>query len=313
MSHREVCTHFVFSSWEDVLASLDKAGPRWIFRGQRDYSWPILTKLGRTLRMIDSEHKKDWIEAENSAIGYFMDRASALLRSTPDEHDLLAWLALMQHYGAPTRLLDWSFSPYVALYFAYEQPNDSDSALFALDSVNTRHANTGRIMSHPWDHLGIEKLDSKDNQEMPVYPHRNTYQNDFENEVLRTAIEKKSKCPIPTIPFQQDDRMSAQQTVFTLMGDIDVELDIWFTKEKWELPENWFREMFDRTLGAPAGPYLIKMRLRPEWRDRALKALEAMGISTGTLFPGLDGIGRATTGHLLSGRLSPRDILMGMN
>ena len=48
----------------------------------------------------------------------------------------LSWLSLMQHYGVPTRLLDFSTSPYVALYFAIENlapQKDGDLAIYAID------------------------------------------------------------------------------------------------------------------------------------------------------------------------------------
>lgn len=50
-----------------------------------------------------------------------------------DDDDRLGWLALMQHHGTPTRLLDWTISPYVALYFAVEPPFGQAACVWAID------------------------------------------------------------------------------------------------------------------------------------------------------------------------------------
>ncbi|GAA5035726.1 FRG domain-containing protein [Streptomyces siamensis] len=318
MNDQPASPYVEFGSWEVLLAALQRFSSAWVFRGQREYSWNLLTKLGRDLRVVDEDRTKDWLQLENSAIGYFMDRAGSLLVKTPDEHDLLGWLAFMQHYGAPTRLLDWSLSPYVALYFAYEQPSESDAALYALNSYLARRTNAGALLPAAWDHLGIMKASRTDAEGNAVetYLAREKYRRNHENEILRWAIESKSKCPLPTIPFDQDDRMGAQQTIFTLMGDVDTEVDVWFEKEKWEFPTPKPGGLIAGSdsmvwpLNDPSD-LVAKIRLPGSWRGQVLTALSRMGISASSLFPGLDGIGRATSGHLLGGNLSNRDILTG--
>jgi hypothetical protein len=55
----------------------------------------------------------------------------------------LDYLAYMQHYGVPTRLLDFSYSPYIAAYFAFEDPKNENVAIFSMNykDVNSSFAN----------------------------------------------------------------------------------------------------------------------------------------------------------------------------
>jgi len=64
----------------------------------------------------------------------FYCRAATRHASCPQEDDLAGWLSLMQHYRLPTRLLDWSFSPLVAAYFAVAGSADAseDACVWAL-------------------------------------------------------------------------------------------------------------------------------------------------------------------------------------
>ena len=69
----------------------------------------------------------------------FKQRAHHYLQYLPDERDELEWMALMRHYGAPTRLLDWTRSPYVAAFFALADAKEQQtSAIWAIDAKALR-------------------------------------------------------------------------------------------------------------------------------------------------------------------------------
>lgn len=83
----------------------------------------------------------------------------------------------MQHYRLPTRLLDWSQSPLVALYFALEKPDDNDAAVWALfpPKLNLIEADTAGICipgSRTLGRLGIQAFvhdtDSKDQRVLAI-------------------------------------------------------------------------------------------------------------------------------------------------
>ena len=83
---------------------------------------------GRRLRtFIERKIKPElWEEQEERTLRIFKRKAHHFLDRTPAEEEEFEWLALMQHHGAPTRLLDFTWSPYVAAFFALEYTWDMD-------------------------------------------------------------------------------------------------------------------------------------------------------------------------------------------
>ena len=92
----------------------------WVFRGQRAANWELSSSYERARDRLGLSTLNERLSriSEYTALEEFKRNASHLLTREPSCQ--LEWLALMQHYGAPTRLLDFTESPFVALYFALD-------------------------------------------------------------------------------------------------------------------------------------------------------------------------------------------------
>lgn len=72
---------------------------------------------------MSGHHHLDRKMVGEELLSGFRKLALLHLQDLPSNDDLTGWLALMQHYGGPTRLLDWTECPFVGMYFAlWEEP-----------------------------------------------------------------------------------------------------------------------------------------------------------------------------------------------
>jgi hypothetical protein len=133
---RKVAEHIVVKdvgSWQEFLQIVSE-GPyvQWAFRGQENADWQLWSTVSRELlnRHVHPDH---WIYQEHRNIWIFQRKASHYLDPIPEVTDTPRWLALMQHHGAPTRLIDFTWSPYVAAFFALES-STTDAAVWAINA-----------------------------------------------------------------------------------------------------------------------------------------------------------------------------------
>jgi len=124
-----------FQTFHDVIQGYSTTVD--IFRGVINAEYKLLPKLGRPEIVFRGALPK----VEKEILRLFKDHASPYLPGP----NLLDWelLAIAQHHGLPTRLLDWSRNPLVAAYFAVENEYDKDSAVYVLK--RQRFLNTEKI------------------------------------------------------------------------------------------------------------------------------------------------------------------------
>jgi hypothetical protein len=124
----------VLDSWDAYLKVItDSPYANWAFRGQGDAAWPLSSTLTRYFAVFRIP-QSDWVRREQRSLRIFKRKATHFLADIPAREDDFQWLALMQHHGSPTRLLDFTWSPYVAAFFALERA-EGDSAVWALNAA----------------------------------------------------------------------------------------------------------------------------------------------------------------------------------
>ena len=110
----------------------------WIFRGVSDATWELEPRIEHYAK----GGRMRWAALETKVSEEFRRHAPVRLEQPLASEDEMTWLALMQHYGAPTRLLDFTFSPFVALYFAARdcRKRGKHARVWAIDSqaINSR-------------------------------------------------------------------------------------------------------------------------------------------------------------------------------
>lgn len=160
-------------------------GPVW-YRGQSNKEWKLEPKLLR----------KNPIPSESHLLNRFKQNASFILERRPSTD--FDWLFLMQHHNMPTRLLDWTESPLVGLYFSLMSQSETDGNLWVL----------------------LPTILNKKSNFRPEYEHEIP---SFEDEHLQNYLpetiqrEHRSKLfPMAAIAPRNSSRMQSQLGVFTI-------------------------------------------------------------------------------------------------
>jgi FRG domain len=98
-----------------------------VFRGQRSSKWPLVPSVQRH-GAVDATSPAKRLAHEIEMLERFQRKARPHLSHPPPDTDRWDWMAIAQHYGMPTRLLDWTDSAACALFFAVEGSTDENGA-----------------------------------------------------------------------------------------------------------------------------------------------------------------------------------------
>jgi len=230
-------------SWNPELGRFRS---RYAFRGLSDATYRLetsLIRLGGVFAVLERHLLRNFSKYAH--------------RTMVERDSVWHWLSVAQHYGLPTRLLDWTYSPFVAMHFATAniEKFDVDGVVWAVNYLKAHRLLPDLLR----DQLGAEGAN-----------------------VFTVEMLSKSVCSLQELddlasedfvvffePPSMDDRIVNQFAFFSVMSDSSAVLDHWLQMH----PELW------RKIIIPSG-------LKWEIRDK----LDQANITERVLFPGLGGL-----------------------
>ncbi len=251
-------------------------------RGQADVTWSLVPFLTRNPRHAHRGNS-DWFAEELRSFQNFKERALRHLDGTarahldgPANHCEIASVAVMQHYGGPTRLLDWSFSPLVALFFAAVDHHDLDGCVWsfpwkeAVKKANDAWPNFG-VKPEPDGSVNISVLAFRDDRSP--------------NPQIR-PVDFFAPTEYP-VPFS---RLERQKGFFTIAGRL---------ADATGRPVDHKDKLLTLLPDPPTRYAPTRYVVRACWKGKILDRLEREGVSARALeYPAADCVGRQIAAEL---------------
>lgn len=237
-------------SWSEDIGRFRS---RYAFRGLSDGSYKLETTL---MRMGG-----DFAILERHLMRNFIKYAH---RNVAQGDSVWHWVSVAQHYGLPTRLLDWTYSPLIAMHFATAniEKVHIDGAIWAVNYLKLHRL------------IPAELKNELDSEGANVF----TVKMLSEGVASFRELENLSKSAFALFfePPSMDDRIANQYALFSVMSNPHSTFDSWLN----EHPEIWRK-------------IIIPAELKWEIRDK----LDQANITERVLFPGLDGLSKWLKRH----------------
>ncbi|MFD3003311.1 FRG domain-containing protein [Pontibacter toksunensis] len=238
-------------TWDE---NIQRFRSSYVYRGTWNKSFDLSTSIMR----IGSQYDKLEPHLLRNFRKYAYDNAN------PTGDSIWNWLAVAQHHGLPTRLLDWTYSPYVALHFATADLTkyDHDGCVVCINYVKTSD-----YLPVPLKRVLEEEGSNVFTPEVlePIAPSLKALKS-FKEEEFVVFLE----------PPSLDARIVHQYALFSMMSDVKAELSKWLKQH----PDLYFR-------------VIIPAKLKWEVRDK----LDQANITERVLFPGLSGLSQWLKRH----------------
>jgi FRG domain len=261
-----------FGKWDKFCEMVEKRyknkpNEKWIFRGTAPGK-PLRSSLDRALEYYPPEFGKKRKLTEEILLREFKRRFHQYSSYIPEENDDLEWFSIMQHYGAPTRLLDFTYSFYNAAYFALEYAGEDYLEVFAVNAIWAIEQSAKKFNNSKKANSFFKSLIGNTEKDRTNFKH-----------YFRGRFSKKFVCPFN--PFRLNERISFQRGVFMCPANVDETFD----------------DNLKGLLGWNKETNVVRfiLKFKKEEIVKAREHLRYLNITRANLFPGLEGFAKSLT------------------
>lgn len=240
-------TEIIIKSIDDMVEQIKQlkrmygSQPIW-FRGQENSEW----------HLIPSIQRGKLYQKESFVTNDFYIYVNQIEENMPHKTNYAAWMSLMQHYGLPTRILDWSSSPLVACYFALEKNREknNDSCIWVLIPRRVNKQEGFGECVYPIDAYTVQEMLT------PAFKPNTKVDNEFRDKIIACHSVEKNL------------RMYSQQSSFTVHN----------SKKRLE-------DICDSET-------LFKLTIPNECKQEMYESVSILGISTHFIYPDMEHVSR---------------------
>lgn len=212
------------------------------------YRHPSITDIGQLLAL------------EQKLLQRFRERSIPYEERPFVRDDVWEYLFLMQHYGVPTRLLDWTENPYIGLYFAVTSARVDPHTRNATEDACVWVLNPG-----PWNATALADISfPSEVLSVPDQP--------LEAFQPKSGVAYMRNTPVALYGLHNSARIVAQRGVFTIFGQSTATFDETYTS------------------GTYSADTLVKAVIPSDAVDPLMRSLFAIGITDSVVYPDLAGL-----------------------
>ena len=273
-------------NWKYIFLLDNNFLRRLIFRGQANKEWEISSSIERLIERVHPNYIDFAIKLvqERKMIEEFQWKYPLFNSNKIEKENYVEWLSIMQHYGAVTRLVDFTDSLFVATHMAIYESN-SDASVWAINkhilnqNVFNSYTKEFNTNSASQESLNLKSIE-------------------MANDAIKNSFSQNENKLLAIRPKNINERLYRQQGLFVMPTNLKVTFkeNLNSILENDDNPLFWdFKHLatISKEFTKQKQFSIIKINIRKEIHNEILRNLREMNINSEILFSGIEGLAKS--------------------